>query len=84
MPMQQNKLFQCEDCQCRLQLSEWPDGKFGYIATELCDYTLKAWLLDQAEADLVAVGLVRDLLEGLYHLHGEEVLHRDLKVCWLC
>ena len=72
-----------------LQLSEWPGGRFGYIATELCDYTLKAWLLDHAEAaldadqDTVAVGLVRDLLDGLYHLHREDVLHRDLKVCWL-
>ena len=83
--MQRYKQFQFEGCQYCLQLSEWPDGKFGYIATELCDYTLKAWLLDHAEADLdaVTVGLVRDLLEGLFHLHREEILHRDLKVCWL-
>lgn len=62
------------------KLSEWPEGKFAYITTELCDYTLKLWLDDQAEVKLdKAVDLVRDLLQGLCHLHEHNICHRDLK-----
>ncbi|KAI0216220.1 Serine/threonine-protein kinase/endoribonuclease IRE1 [Lamellibrachia satsuma] len=63
------------------KLKEWPEGDFGYIAIELCDDTLKCWQHNQPEVgwDKVAVDLVKDLLEGLQHIHRHKLLHRDLK-----
>ncbi|KAI0211220.1 Serine/threonine-protein kinase/endoribonuclease IRE2 [Lamellibrachia satsuma] len=70
------------------KLTEWPEGRFGYIVTELCEFSLNEWLEDDQvkrksdeEWDREVPGLMTDLLSGLNHLHTHDpmFLHRDIK-----
>ncbi|KAI0208276.1 Serine/threonine-protein kinase ppk4 [Lamellibrachia satsuma] len=62
------------------------DKDFIYIALDLHDFTLDAWIKEEdvknmSEEDWSrkAAGLVEDFLKGLEYLHSKNMLHRDLK-----
>ena len=59
------------------------DAHFGYLALELCEYTLDEYITKLKEKNLLQVHskkLVKELFQGLKTLHEAKVLHRDLKV----
>ena len=67
------------------------DKDFIYIALDLHDFTLDAWIKEEdvknmSEEDWSrkAAGLVEDFLKGLEYLHSKNMLHRDLKVSVNC
>ena len=51
------------------------------IQMEMCDNgTLKDWLQSRKEVDYVqSLQILRQLVEALYHIHQNRVLHRDVK-----
>ncbi|XP_051756599.1 uncharacterized protein LOC127516227 isoform X1 [Ctenopharyngodon idella] len=62
------------------------DDHFGYLALQLCEYTLEEYIQehlpdDSAERSLVLKKLVREVLYSLQVLHQPQtkVLHRDIK-----
>ncbi|XP_048041283.1 uncharacterized protein LOC125265223 isoform X2 [Megalobrama amblycephala] len=62
------------------------DDNFGYLALQLCEYTLEEYIQehlpdDNAERSLVLKKLVKELLYSLQVLHQPQtkVLHRDIK-----
>ena len=76
--------------QCWFQLTECPCGPYGYIITELCEFSLNLWLqstqvtnMSDEEWDRQVPVLMTDMLSGLNHLHTNNpvILHRDIKVC---
>ena len=60
------------------------DAHFGYLALELCEYTLDEYIVKLQEKNLLQVHskrLIKELFQGLKTLHEANVLHRDLKAC---
>ena len=63
------------------------DEKYTYIATQLCDCTVKEWLekkevteLNEKDWSKQAAGFVQDMLSGLAYMHSKGIVHKDLKV----
>ncbi|RXN23803.1 serine threonine- kinase ppk4-like isoform X2 [Labeo rohita] len=62
------------------------DTHFGYLALQLCEYTLEEYIQDHlpddsAERNLILKKLVKEVLYSLQVLHHQQsrVLHRDIK-----
>lgn len=60
------------------------DEKFGYLALQLCEYTLKEYVINTKannDSGLLVKRLVYDILRGLMVLHHNHppILHGDLK-----
>ncbi|KAK2914374.1 hypothetical protein Q8A67_002773 [Cirrhinus molitorella] len=62
------------------------DAHFGYLALQLCEYTLEEYIQDHlpddsAERNLILKKLVKEVLCSLQVLHHQQsrVLHRDIK-----
>uniref|UniRef100_G3Q7L5 Protein kinase domain-containing protein n=1 Tax=Gasterosteus aculeatus aculeatus TaxID=481459 RepID=G3Q7L5_GASAC len=60
------------------------DDEFGYIALQLCEYTLEEYIIIKKGDRLLMEKLVKQLLESLKVLHcpcdsSPPILHRDLK-----
>ena len=60
------------------------DGVFGYIVTELCECNLDTFVCQLRKSGAVnqrlAMGVARDMLEGVHYLHQRGVQLGRLKV----
>ena len=57
------------------------DEHFGYIALQLCEYSLDEYLSDRVpeRSELMLKRMAQEVLMGLQVLHGAQVIHRDIK-----
>lgn len=55
------------------------DEHFGYIALQLCEYSLDEYLRAEVPEGSELKRLAKEVLMGLQVLHGEKVIHRDIK-----
>ena len=71
------KLRDCEEVMRYLGHCE--DAHFVFVILDLMEGTLNEYLDNSARDSSLDVTLCRDVVEGLQFLHGNSILHRDVK-----